>query len=74
MANLKEHIEEYYPNGQIKMIVKYKGDWESGKFVVHGHIDYDESGNIMKFKDQFERFDFLDKMCDKAISYEDFNS
>lgn len=70
MTILKEHIEEYYPNGQVKMIIKYKGNWETGDFVVHAHVDYDEHGNIMKFKDQLERFDFLDKMHNKAINLE----
>ena len=65
---IKKHIEEYYPNGKIKMVIEYKGDLDSDQFILIKHYDYDEDGKLMKFKDQFERFDFLDKMYKKAIN------
>ena len=73
---IKREITEYYANGQVKMAIEYKGNWNTGEFVVLKHYDYDENGCLMKFKDQFERFDFLDKNHKKVInlSKKDFSS
>jgi len=65
---IKRKINEYYVNGQVKMVVEYKGDWSTGDFIVKKHYDYNESGRLMKFKDQFERLDFLDKNYKKVIN------
>ena len=72
---IKRQTTEYYSNCQIKMVVEYRGDWKSGEFVVLKHYDYDESGKLMKFKDQFERLDFLDSNHKKVINLEkkDYN-
>mgnify|MGYP001216418638 CR=1 FL=1 len=65
---IKKRTEEYYPNGQAKMVIQYKGNWDTGQFVLVKHFDYDEQGNLMKFKDEFERFEFLHTMHKKAIN------
>ena len=65
---IKRKTTEYYVNGQVKMVVEYKGDWSTGDFIVKKHYDYNESGRLMKFKDQFERLDFLDKNYKKVIN------
>ena len=72
---IKRQTTEYYANGQVKMVVEYKGDWNSGEFIVKKHYDYDENGRLMRFKDQFERLEFLDKHHKKVINLEkkDFN-
>jgi hypothetical protein len=72
---IKRKTTEYYTNGQIKMVVEYKGDWNSGDFIVKKHYDYDANGRLMRFKDQFERLEFLDKYHKKVINLEkkDFN-
>jgi len=57
------------------MVVEYKGDWNSGEFIVKKHYDYDANGRLMRFIDQFERLEFLDKYHKKVINLEkkDFN-
>jgi len=72
---IKRKTTEYYTNGQIKMVVEYKGDWNSGEFIVKKHYDYDANGRLMRFIDQFERLEFLDKYHKKVINLEkkDFN-
>jgi hypothetical protein len=72
---IKRQTTEYYVNCQIKMVVEYRGDWKSGEFAVIKHYDYDETGKLMKFKDQFERLDFLDNNHKKVINLEkkDYN-
>ncbi len=67
---IKRKTTEYYVNGQKKMVIEYRGDWKSGEFTVKKHYDYDESGNLMKFKNQFDRLDFLDKNYKKVINLE----
>ena len=67
---IKRKTTEYYVSGQKKMVVEYRGDWNSGEFVVKKHYDYDESGNLMKFKNQFDRLEFLDMNYKKVINLE----
>ena len=50
------------------MVVEYRGNWKSGDFTVLKHYDYDEHGRLLKFKNQFDRLDFLDKNYKKAIN------
>lgn len=67
---IKRKTTEYYASGQKKMVVEYRGDWKSGDFIVLRHYDYNENGKLMKFKDQFERLDFLDLNFKKVINLE----
>jgi|TARA_Y100000294_G_C8449506_1_gene294117 hypothetical protein len=65
--DVKSHIEECYPNGQVKMIIHYVGDWDTLNHSMLGHSDYDEDGNLMKFDSSEDRFSWLNKMRTRAI-------
>lgn len=67
---IQRQVTEYYTNGQVKMVVEYRGNWKSGDFTVLKHYDYDENGKLLKFKNEFARLDFLDKNYKKAINLE----
>ena len=32
--DVKSHIEEYYPNEQVKMIIHYVGEWDTQKMML----------------------------------------
>jgi len=65
--DVKSHIEEYYPNSQVKMIIHYIGKWDTNQLIMMGHSDYDENGNLMKFDSIDDRLDWLTKMSSRAI-------
>jgi len=51
MKDVKRHILEFYPNGQVKTIIEYVGVYDTRRCMELGWIDYDEDGNLLEFAD-----------------------
>ena len=60
--DVKTKTIEYYPNGKVKMKIKYLGTWDTNKCYECGWLDYDEEGKLLIFKTIDDRSDWLHEM------------
>jgi len=65
IKDIKTKNLEYYPSAKVKMKLRYVGDYDTGQYVIIGHFDYDEDGNLMNFDSSEVRFEWLGEMMYK---------
>ncbi|MBC8305053.1 MAG: hypothetical protein H8E55_55975 [Pelagibacterales bacterium] len=69
--DIKTKNLEYYPSGKVKMKLRYVGDYDTGQYVMMGHFDYDEDGNLIDFDSSEVRFEWLGEMMYKYHNEEE---
>jgi hypothetical protein len=52
----------FYPNGQIRIVLHYIGKRDTVSEIHLGHTDYDEDGNVIKWDSEDDRLTWVGKI------------